>query len=64
MINKSFLRRIFVFRFIINVCKIYNNEGAMKVIQRICEYLFSFVTDKYSSESSTVYNDIPKILTF
>lgn len=61
--EKSLLRRILIVRFLVNVYKVYFSEGFFAVLQRIFGYIFKLIWRKFDHESSTIFNDVPKLMT-
>lgn len=60
--EKSLLRRILVVRFVANVIDTYKKHGVTSVLLRILKYMFGLAVDKYDSSSSTLFNDVPKLM--
>ena len=50
-------------RFSVNVYKVYFGEGLLPVIRKIFGYLYELVMKKFDGESSTIFNDVSKLMT-
>ncbi|CAI2358954.1 unnamed protein product [Moneuplotes crassus] len=61
--EKSLLMKILMVRFIMSTYKNYKIGGLKGILSEICAYIFNFVTSNFDRRSSTLFNDVPKIMT-
>jgi predicted PurR-regulated permease PerM len=60
--NRSLLRKIYIVRFFIRLYKTYTTKGFISVLYESFNYIINLIFLKIDSKSSTLFNDVPKIM--